>query len=1410
MIKTKKDKEKEIKKEISEKKLEIENQLKKYINDKDLIEKEIKEILTNDDILIDLRNKKKEIKSKSKTALKEKEEYIEQEKERIEILINELNKELLEIKNKIEELKKNKNELKNIIEEKEIEKTIQEKTETSESVIIKIQKQMIKNYNVEIKSHILNNSNNIITNIIHMADIHIRLSERHDIYQIIFNRLYEDLEEYKKLKPNTIILICGDLLHVKDKLDPDTTIFVWDFLKKLSSIFPTILIAGNHDCKQYSDKIDTITAILKDRPLSNIYYILNSGVYIYNNLIFGLSSIKDGYILTSDELNIILDNINYNKQDIKKICLYHGQINVATTLNASYKPNKESKSLNNFGEYDYYLLGDIHKFQYLNNIKTAAYPGSLISQSFGETNDYHGYLLWDIITGDSEYKIIKNEYAYYDIFIEEIIENDKISNKLIKEKIDYRKYGQIRVFVDEQISVSYKQEIFNKIKEQYKDVSLIIQNISSKNNIINNSSISETIKINDKNNIEELIRCYITDNFVDKDLTENIINDIINLLFKIQEETSENNIIYSKSDWKILWLSFDDMFIYGKGNIIEFMDDYMNNIVGIFGDNATGKSTLIDIITYMLFGRSARDPLDRYPKDLLNKCSKKAMGMIIIESNGKKYLIERICNLEKSKKNKHDVCVYDIITVTDNEINKKININGIEYYMKLKSIDIESANRYIKSIVGTYDNFISSSVLLQGNSKTFQLKNNEDRKIILYDILKINFPQEMKKIIKIEYEQLKKLYNQISENIFVHFNIKHNNKNIKDQILNVENNLLLLEKQKLNILQSETIILKQKYDDNDNLLKDKYILKDELYSNLYKSNEILDDKIKDKYLERLNIIDKERDNLNEKQKLLNNNLLKNKEKIIEEYDIYLLDTENILEEIRKLTEKKKLIKRSYDNYEEKLEDIINKLKDNKYKKISEIKIIFDDVNIIDEKNLLVIKEKELKELDLKIKNIQKEEIFINQTKIKQDYKELMENNLIIMDKTFEILDNKTKKKVSDHKEINNLIKQLSETINIILKRDKNHIFINKNNELEILLEKYYLYIDEEKEIKEYILEKKEFIKDIQDSNIKKEYLLLMEEKQDILDFKENIIIDREIKKLYDKNENNKEIINNYMKLQNELKNEIYYLNEIEKLIKEEKLLREKLEKYEEIKLQLENNILIKEKIENINIDIKDIQNKNKDINREINLNDKVIINMIEKIEKIEKKIKEYYEIKDDILRYEVLSKLMGLDGLQLYILQKSIDKLNTRINDILRNKFGIENELIINIDDKYNIDMGIKNIDNIKEELIETFSGMECVIVELCFKLAILEITEMPKSNMLFIDESVSVFDENRIKDINKLFDCIITHYTNVFLITHLNTVKNKMNHVLNITHYEGRSYINNTSKTILLERIKKKDENNI
>ena len=67
---------------------------------------------------------------------------------------------------------------------------------------------------------------------------------------------------------------------------------------------------------------------------------------------------------------------------------------------------------------DYVLLGDIHLFQYMSKEKPVmAYPGSLISQNFGETDPDHGILVWDLIEKTQIFIRIENPYRYQDIFI---------------------------------------------------------------------------------------------------------------------------------------------------------------------------------------------------------------------------------------------------------------------------------------------------------------------------------------------------------------------------------------------------------------------------------------------------------------------------------------------------------------------------------------------------------------------------------------------------------------------------------------------------------------------------------------------------------------------------------------------------------------------------------------------------------------------------------------------------------------------------------------------------------------------------------------------------------------------------------------------------------------------------------
>ena len=89
-------------------------------------------------------------------------------------------------------------------------------------------------------------SNKHIEYIYHLGDIHIRPLERHIEYREVFENLYNYLKSEKHIK-NSLIVICGDLIHEKDKITPELIILLREFLKTLSSITDVIIFSGNHD-----------------------------------------------------------------------------------------------------------------------------------------------------------------------------------------------------------------------------------------------------------------------------------------------------------------------------------------------------------------------------------------------------------------------------------------------------------------------------------------------------------------------------------------------------------------------------------------------------------------------------------------------------------------------------------------------------------------------------------------------------------------------------------------------------------------------------------------------------------------------------------------------------------------------------------------------------------------------------------------------------------------------------------------------------------------------------------------------------------------------------------------------------------------------------------------------------------
>jgi DNA repair exonuclease SbcCD ATPase subunit len=59
------------------------------------------------------------------------------------------------------------------------------------------------------------------------------------------------------------------------------------------------------------------------------------------------------------------------------------------------------------------------------------------------------------------------------------------------------------------------------------------------------------------------------------------------------------------------------------------------------------------------------------------------------------------------------------------------------------------------------------------------------------------------------------------------------------------------------------------------------------------------------------------------------------------------------------------------------------------------------------------------------------------------------------------------------------------------------------------------------------------------------------------------------------------------------------------------------------------------------------------------------------------------------------------------------------------------------------------------------------------------KIGELPRSNFLFIDEGISVFDVNNLNSIGDLFHYLICNYNHVFLMSHIEQIKDMVNQVI-------------------------------
>jgi exonuclease SbcC len=166
------------------------------------------------------------------------------------------------------------------------------------------------------------------------------------------------------------------------------------------------------------------------------------------------------------------------------------------------------------------------------------------------------------------------------------------------------------------------------------------------------------------------------------------------------------------------------MFSYGKDNAIDFTN--MRGTYGIFAANASGKSTLLDALSYCIFDKCSKT---NRSSQVLNSSSNTFYCKLDFELNGVNYVIERDGLREKNGNVRVKVNFY----YTD-DLGNKVSLNGKER---------NDTNASIRAVLGSYEDFTLTALSAQGANSGFIDMNQKDRKELLSQFLDINVFESM-------------------------------------------------------------------------------------------------------------------------------------------------------------------------------------------------------------------------------------------------------------------------------------------------------------------------------------------------------------------------------------------------------------------------------------------------------------------------------------------------------------------------------------------------------------------------------------------------------------------------------------------------------------------------------------------
>jgi len=177
----------------------------------------------------------------------------------------------------------------------------------------------------------------------------------------------------------------------------------------------------------------------------------------------------------------------------------------------------------------------------------------------------------------------------------------------------------------------------------------------------------------------------------------------------------------------------------------------------------------------------------------------------------------------------------------------------------------------------------------------------------------------------------------------------------------------------------------------------------------------------------------------------------------------------------------------------------------------------------------------------------------------------------------------------------------------------------------------------------------------------------------------------------------------------------------------------------------------------------------------------------QQLHKIEQEHEEYKDMQEQYSAYDLFMRCMHSNGIAFDIIKKRLPLINSEVSKILTNIVDFE-IMFLNEDTK--LDILIKH-PGYDPRPIEMGSGAEKTIASTAIRLALLNISTLPKGDVFILDEPGTALDEENMEGFIRILDMIKNQFKTVLLISHLDSLKDIVDTQIIIDKKEGFANVN-------------------